>query len=130
MPAHSLTEITPERKLRFHFHPGQWRAWESTKRIVCVLAGTRAGKTSFGPPWLHREMEQRGPGDYLVAAPTYQIIDKAAGPEIEYYFGRLLQLGRLKGHPLQFVLSPAGQERLWGRRHDRGARIKIGRAHV
>jgi hypothetical protein len=45
----ALCEITPENKLRFNFHPGQWRAWQSLKRFILVLAGTQSGKTSFGP---------------------------------------------------------------------------------
>ena len=61
---------TPDgrRGLRLNFHPGQQRAWDSTKRVVLVLAGVRSGKTSFGPPFVHREMQQRGPIDALVAA--------------------------------------------------------------
>lgn len=47
-----LIEITDAGELRLNFHPGQWKAWESRKRIVCVLAGSQGGKTSFGPPWL------------------------------------------------------------------------------
>ena len=26
-----------------HFHPGQWRAWESQKRFIAILAGTQGG---------------------------------------------------------------------------------------
>ncbi|MFC1996275.1 hypothetical protein ACFLXI_01545, partial [Chloroflexota bacterium] len=52
--------------LRCDFHPGQWRAWEGTARFVFVLSGAQGGKTSFGPPWLHREIKARGPGDYHV----------------------------------------------------------------
>lgn len=130
----SLAEIVPtpdrpgEGSLELNFHAGQWKAMESTKRIVLVLAGARGGKTAMGPPWLHREMERQGPGDYLVAAPTYQIIDKAAGPEVEDYFGRVLGLGVLKRSPLQFAISPAGALRLWGVVPDRPARIIFGHA--
>lgn len=34
---------------RLNFHPGQERAWRSTRRFVVVLAGTQGGKTSFFP---------------------------------------------------------------------------------
>lgn len=29
--------------LRLNFHSGQWRAWNSTKRFVAVVAGTQSG---------------------------------------------------------------------------------------
>lgn len=41
-PSSALWEVVND-KLRFHFHPGQWRAWQSTKRFVLVLAGTQGG---------------------------------------------------------------------------------------
>lgn len=116
-----------KRGLRYNFHPGQIRAWNSTKRIVAVIAGVRSGKTSFGPPWLHREMILRGPGDYLVAAPSYPLIDKAAGPEIEAFFGRLLQLGKSSGR--QFTISPDGHAKLWPHiPYDRPSRMIYGHA--
>lgn len=30
-------------RLQLHFHPGQWRAWQSDARFVVVLAGTQGG---------------------------------------------------------------------------------------
>ena len=48
---------------------------------------------SFGPLWLHREMLGKGPGDYLVVGPTYPLLDKAAAPEIDAFFGRMLRVG-------------------------------------
>ena len=53
-------------KLRFTLHPGQSEAWASLKRFILVLAGAQSGKTSFGPLWMRREIQARGPGDYLV----------------------------------------------------------------
>jgi hypothetical protein len=72
----ALCEVTPEKKLRFNFHPGQYRAWQSPKRFVLVLAGTQGGKTSFGPAWLYREIQRRGPGDYMIVTPTYPLLVK------------------------------------------------------
>ena len=57
--------------LALTFHKGQWGAWDSGKRFILLLAGTQGGKTTFGPLWLWREIQQRGPGDYLVVTPTY-----------------------------------------------------------
>src|SRR6202140_1452838 len=80
---------------RFNFHAGQQQAWKSTKRVVLVLAGVRSGKTSLGPLWLYRGMCRQGPGDYLVAAPTFPLINKAAGPELERVFTGLFRLGAM-----------------------------------
>jgi hypothetical protein len=94
-----------------------------------VLAGTRAGKTSFGPWWLRREIEARGPGNYIVAAPNYPLLDKGAAAEVEEVFGRILRLGRMTRSPgWQFTFTQAGAESLWGPgRHDR-TRIIFGHA--
>lgn len=97
--------------LKYNLHPGQLRAWQSDKRIVAVIAGVRSGKSSFGPLWLHREMARKGPGDYLVVAPTFPLLDKAARPELENLLGRLLRLGEsVRG---EFRVSEEGHRRLW-----------------
>src|SRR5271156_1666573 len=98
---------------RFNFHAGQQQAWRSTKRVVLVLAGVRSGKTSFGPLWLYREMQRQGPGDFLVAAPTYPLINKAAGPELERVFTGLFRLGAMNHSPWEYRLSQAGHQRVW-----------------
>lgn len=113
---------------RVHFHQGQTRALRSTKRTVAIIAGTRAGKTSTGPWWLHREMKARGPGDYLIAGPSYPILDKGAGPEIDHVFGQLLGLGTLRTNPFQFRFSDAGCKKLWGAIPKRRPRIIFGHA--
>jgi hypothetical protein len=74
--------------LRYNFHPGQVKAWDSRKRIVAIIAGGRSGKTSFAPMWLHREMQRQGPGDYNLAWLKQKVYDPwlAAGrdhPEID-----------------------------------------------
>ena len=62
-------------KLVLDFHRGQWAAWDSLARFIVILAGTQGGKTSFGPHWLYREIQQRGPGDYMVVTPTYKLLN-------------------------------------------------------
>jgi hypothetical protein len=77
-----------------HFHPGQWKAWNSTKRFIFVLAGTQGGKTSFGPWWLAREIEQRGAGDYIAATSSYDLFKLKMLPEIRNVFENILGIGR------------------------------------
>jgi hypothetical protein len=63
---HDLVEFG-DGAMKVRMHPGQLRAWDSKKRFVAVLAGAQGGKTSFGPPWLLREIMMRGPGDYMIS---------------------------------------------------------------
>lgn len=113
--ANELVEITPEGKLRLHFHRGQWRAWTSTRRIVAVIAGTQGGKTVFGPPWLHRAIQYAGPGDYMVVTPTFPLLELKALPEFRRYFEDILALGHYKAAPSRiFSFSESGQLRTFG----------------
>lgn len=108
-------ELTSDGTLQYHFHAGQLRAWNAVGRFVVVLSGTQGGKTTFGPPWLHREIQQCGPGDYLVVTPTFPLLDKKALPEFRKLFEDYLGLGRYVGSPTRrFEVSAAGQRRLWG----------------
>ena len=83
-------------KLRLNFHPGQSRTWDSAARFVFMMAGTQGGKTCFGPHWLHREIEQRGPGDYLAVTSTYPLLKLKMLPEFLYVFRDLLRRGTYK----------------------------------
>ncbi len=38
-----LYTLTPKGQLRLHFHSGQRRAWDSTRRVVAVIAGAQSG---------------------------------------------------------------------------------------
>ena len=125
MPCH---DAAGRRGYHFNLHEGQQAAMNSRKRVVLVLAGTRGGKTSLGPLWLWREMRRKGPGDYLVAGPTHTLLQKAAVPELERVFGRILGLGRVCGQPFEFRISSAGEEKLWGRQQERPTRIIFGHA--
>lgn len=109
--------------IRYNFHAGQLRAWQSRKRIVAVIAGGRSGKTVLGPPWLHREMIAKGPGDYLIVAPNYLLLQKAAKVEIEHFFGTRLKCGEMRQAPPEFRFSEQGCRALWGYVPDRPARI-------
>jgi hypothetical protein len=116
-----LVEATGDGRLRLNFHKGQWRAWQSDRRWVAVLAGTQGGKTSFGPLWLWREIQRAGPGDYLVATPTFTLLELKALPEFKRLFEVHLQLGRYVASPVRrFEFSPAGLARMFGPAADPG----------
>jgi hypothetical protein len=102
-------------EMELNFHPGQWRAFESTKRFIAVLSGTQGGKTSFGPLWLYNEIQRCGPGDYLVVTPTFTLLELKALPEFKNYFVKLLQLGTYTGSPSRkFEFSDSGSRRTFG----------------
>ena len=60
--------------LELYPHRGQWRVWQSRARYVAMIAGFQSGKTSFGPHWLHREILNQGPGDYLAVTATFPLL--------------------------------------------------------
>jgi hypothetical protein len=110
-----LCEVTEDGKLRLHFHRGQWQAWQSKKRFVAVIAGTQSGKTSFGPLWLWKEIREQGRGDYLVATPTFTLLELKVLPEFKRLFERYLKLGRYLSTPIRkFTFSEAGERALFG----------------
>jgi len=113
--ATDLATITPQKKIDFRPHRGQWRAWNSTRRFIGVIAGTQSGKTAFGPHWLYREIQRCGPGDYLVVTPTFSLLEKKALPEFRKLFGRWLQLGTYVASPVRkFTFSEYGSRRTFG----------------
>jgi hypothetical protein len=117
-----------QRGLRWNLHPGQRRALSSDKRIVLVLAGWQSGKTEIGPPWLYREMMRNGPGDYLIASPTFPLMTKKVLPVFQRFFERLLKLGKFVGGKNIFTFSDAGCMRLWGHVPDDPPRVLFGHA--
>jgi hypothetical protein len=74
-------------------HEWQARVWQSRKRFVFMLAGTQSGKTSFGPLWLYREIQARGPGDYLAVTSTFPLLKLKMLPEFRRLFEHELHLG-------------------------------------
>lgn len=109
-----LAELQPSGKIRFNLHPGQWKAWNSHKRFISVIAGTQGGKTSFGPHWLLREMQMQGPGDYMVVTPTFALAEKKLLPEFLKVFDRWYRLGKYFVQRRCYTLSEEGSLRIFG----------------
>lgn len=120
--------ITDDGGLSLDFHPGQWKAWDSDKRFIVVLAGTQGGKTSWGPHWLYREIQRRGPGDYLVVTPTYPLLNLKALPEFLRIFQTLLKLGSHGKADKVFTFDALGERRTWGSEQDVETRVIFGHA--
>lgn len=82
-----------EQELLAWLHPGQRRAWDSLRRIVAVLAGFQSGKSVFGPPWLWREIQRCGDGDYIAATATYDLFKLKMLPALLDLFVHKLGIG-------------------------------------
>ena len=117
-PAPVLWEVVPtaarEGDVRMRFHPGQWRAWQSERRFIFMLAGTQGGKTSFGPLWLYREIQRRGAGDYLAVTSTFPLLKLKMLPEFLRVFRDTLGLGEWHGSDRVFLFSEAGARKTYG----------------
>ena len=85
-----------EAQIRLHLPPGQLRVWDSKARFTFALAGAQAGKTSLGVPWLWREIQQRGPGDYLAVTSSFPLLKLKMLPEFLRFFQHTLHLGDWK----------------------------------
>jgi hypothetical protein len=111
----SLYDIRADRHIHYAFHRGQVEAWNSEARFVCILSGTQGGKTTFGPPWLYREIQAKGPGEYLVATPTFPLLYVKALPEFKFLFEKVLQMGRFIQTPIKrFEFNRDGLRRIFG----------------
>lgn len=104
--------------LKYNFHAGQLRAWQSKKRFILVLAGTQGGKTSWGPLWVHREIQLRGAGDYMVVTPTYPLLNLKALPEFLALFERRLGLGRYTSQSRTFTYHDGSVRVIFGHASD------------
>lgn len=119
----------PDHFLELSIHHGQRQALDSLKRFVLVLAGWQSGKTVLGPPWLLQEISKRGPGDYLIASPTYPLMTKKVLPELFRLFRQQFRLGDYTGGPKHcFTFSDKGASRLFGSVPDVPTQIFLGHA--
>lgn len=117
-------------RLQFDYHSGQREAMASDARFILLLAGVQSGKTVFGPWWMLREIQRRGPGDYLVAAPTFKLLNLKCLPAYQDLFERRLQVGEYVGSPNPRVtLTARGEQVLFGGvQEDADTRILFGHA--
>lgn len=104
-----------ELAIHFNYHPGQQRVMESLARTILLLAGTQSGKTIMGPFWMAREISRRGPGDYLVATPTYPLLELKCLPAYKTLFERKLGFGTyVGGSGRAITLNARGENKLFG----------------
>lgn len=114
---HPLWERDEGGALWLNQHAGQRRGWESDRRFVALLAGLQSGKTSWGPWWLAREIQTRGPGDYIAVTATYDLFKLKMLPSLRACFETALGWGRYwSGDRIIELADPSG--RFWAERVD------------
>ena len=113
-PTRELWEVAADGELLIHAHPGQRKAWFSKRRFIFMLAGTQGGKTSFGPLWLHKEIEDRGPGDYLAVTATFPLLRLKMLPEFRRLFEHTLKLGTWKDSEKVFTFHDGKTRVIFG----------------
>ncbi len=113
--APDLREYRPDGGLKLHLHAGQTEAYYSKARFVAIISGTQAGKTSFAPHWLLREIKLRGNGDYLYVTPSFTLLDKKALPEFLEVFERHGALGVWVATKSKFVFTEEGMAFIHGK---------------
>ena len=93
------------------FHGDQLRAWNSDATILAICAGWQSGKTVFLPPWLKREIQRKGPGDYGAFSSTYRLLDRKFLPLLKEEFE-----GFATWHngSQRFIFIEEGSRALWG----------------
>jgi hypothetical protein len=93
------------------FHDFQRLAWTKRKPILAIAAAWQSGKTVFLPPWLKREIQECGPGDYGAFSSTFKLLNRKFLPELKKEFK---DLAEWKAGDQQFHFTEEGSKRLWG----------------
>ncbi len=101
-------------KLLVRPHAGQRQVLRSRRRFVWMLAGTQGGKTSLGPIWLKREIDLRGPGDYLAVTATFPLLKLKMLPEFLKLFQHTLHLGEWKAADRTFLFHDGETRIIFG----------------
>lgn len=106
------------------FHIPQQLIWDSPRRILAMIAGSQGGKTSFGPWWLEREIEQMGGGDHLAVTASFDLFKLKMLPTMLNVFEHILGIGRywtgdkiieIKDPRSGLFLANKATDRMWAR---------------
>ena len=122
LPSPSEIRAERERRLRTSpakpveppewFHRYQSAVWESDKPIIAICAGWQSGKTVTLPPWLRREIQRKGPGDYGAFSSTYRLLERKFLPELLKEFKGVAEYRAGKS---QFEFTERGSRIMWGK---------------
>ena len=117
------------------FHSPQNYGYDSTLRIIALIAGTKAGKTSWGPWKLWQWIQRYGGGDYYAITSTYDLFHIKLLPTIRQVFENILGIARywsqkrileLRDPATGNFLANKADDLMWGRIILRAAEAKTG----
>lgn len=108
----------------FQAHEGQVKAWKAERKIVAVFKGWQAGGTLIGAPWLRREIQRKGAGDYFVISPTSKMMDNKMLPELKGQLGFEGLFNHNKVESIMY-LNEEGEMRLFGELQTTPTRILL-----
>jgi len=87
-------------ELHLNLNEAQQAVDRSTKRFVCLFAGTQGGKTSYAPWWLFDRIKDSAKpdelNDYLVVTATYPLMNLKLMPAFVEVYEHVLDIGKLK----------------------------------
>jgi len=99
-------------------HKYQTKVFESKARFIGAISGIRGGKTTVGAAWLcqriYQDYESGKRGDYLIVAPTNNVLAQATLPKFKEFFPK--DWGQWKEQPKHFFqlnwnrVTPDGKE--------------------
>ena len=111
--AQPFCSVSDDGFVDFTFHPGQSKAMNSEARFIIALAGRQGGKSEIGAPWLLQEMQAKGPGLYMVVAPSFPILFDSVYPKMLDLFKHKMNLGEPRSKPFAFIISREGEKTLF-----------------
>lgn len=76
------------------YHLGQNIAADAESRFVAIIAGTKGGKTSFGPWEVFEWILKYGGGDYYAVTSTYDLFSIKMLPALRQVFENILGIAR------------------------------------
>lgn len=105
------------------FHFTQNYAWNCALRIIALIAGSKGGKTSFGPWKLWQWIKRFGGGDYYAVTSTYDLFNIKMLPAMLQTFREILGVGRYWAQkrlielrdPSGRFLAEKADDLMWGR---------------
>lgn len=117
------------------FHGPQNYAHDSELRIIALIAGTKGGKTSYGPWKVWQWIQRFGGGDYYAVTSTYDLFHVKLLPSIRQVFENILGVARywsqkrvleLRDPKSGNFLAQKADDLMWGRIILRAAEAKGG----
>jgi hypothetical protein len=95
-------------------HAGQKEAWAAEENEILILSGRQSGKTILIAYWLLREVQRKGPGDYMLVGPTLELLNAKCLPGCLNVWENVYKLGSYNKSEKTFNFSMTGIAKMFG----------------